>query len=267
MSLVIALLAFVFNYLIRPFETNYSELRLPYFWVAFIHSVSPIAVLLPMAYLKARQHAVDNWQVKNEFRFIFFLLLVIGIVQFLLRDILYDNPLNWSWSYLIEEVYHTMLVGSLLAFGIVSANLNIQFFRNSEHASQLNEKLATYDPHVPNLRIEILKELKTESFFIDTKDFIFAKSEGNYVEIWLSTYESSKPYLERMPLKELEKALAGYSKIIKTHRSYLLNTDFIEKTKGNAQGYKITLKKCNEIVPVSRNFLQYFDEHMSRQFT
>ncbi len=115
MSLVIALLAFVFNYLIRPFETNYSELRLPYFWVAFIHSVSPIAVLLPMAYLKARQHAVDNWQVKNEFRFIFFLLLVIGIVQFLLRDILYDNPLNWSWSYLIEEVNTEVARGEKIA--------------------------------------------------------------------------------------------------------------------------------------------------------
>lgn len=262
-SMVIFLLAFFFNYIIQPFETNTAELKISYFWVALLHSISPLFLLFPLSIFFAKANKfTENWKLKHEFIFTIFFLLLAGTTQFLLRDILYNNPLNWSFSYLKEEILHTLVSGFMLAFIIVSANLNMQFFKNSEQASALNLKLKNTRIIISPTNIYIETELKSESFYLSIQNFVFARSQGNYVEFWIVNDSACQPVLKRIRLKDVENILLPFGNIIRTHRSFLLNSDFIENVDGNAQGYKIHLKNCKEIIPVSRNYLEAFNGKM-----
>lgn len=263
-TLLLFTVGFLFNYFVEPFEVYLPELKMPYFWIAFIHSISVVFVVIPLAFIVTKRNAsVENWKIKNELYFIVILLLLIGILQFLWRDVIYNNPNNWSWNYFYEEIVNTLLVGSLLASTIVSINLNIQFFKNNEQATKLNLKLNKEANKAINSKIVIETELKSETFTLNLQDFIFAKSEGNYIEIWIKDTASTKPIVKRMKLKDLESVLTIFPDIIKTHRSYLLNKNYIQNVNGNAQGYKIALKECHELVPVSRNYLDAFNAKMN----
>lgn len=262
--LVIFALGFIFNYFVQPFETNKAELKLSFFWIALIHSASPLLAVIAVSFIVTKKNAsIENWKIKNELFLIFILLFLIGFIQFLLRDVLYNNPYNRSWKYLYEEITNTLLIGSLSASIIVSINLNLQFFKNTEQASAFNLILKEKKLESITSEITIATELKSETFQLKIQDFIFAKSEGNYVEIWISDNSLVKPILKRMKLKDLESALTDFQDIIRTHRSYLLNKTYIENVSGNAQGYKIHLKSCRELVPVSRNYLSEFNTSMN----
>tara|TARA_Y100000815_G_C13319259_1_gene491663 strand:+ start:852 stop:1718 length:867 start_codon:yes stop_codon:yes gene_type:complete len=264
-SLLIFALGFFFNYVIEPFEINYDELKLKVWIVAFIHTIVPLVILYLLAQISNQySKTTENWTVKKELLFIFILLLLTGIGNYSLRDILYNNPFNHSINYLFEEVFNTLVSGFLLAFSVISANLNIQYIKNSERASELNLKLKEHPKIILKNEIEIETELKSETFKLAVSSFIFAKAEGNYIEIWTKEGAKSKASIKRMKLKEFEKELTNFSEICKTHRSYLLNITYIENVKGNAQGYKIKLKNCDEQVPVSRNYLALFNDKINQ---
>ena len=58
----------------------------------------------------------------------------------------------------------------------------------------------------------------------------------------------------RVTLTKIEKELQDYNKIIRCHKSYIVNVNFINNINGNARGY---LLKSDEIpfnIPVSRSF-------------
>lgn len=263
-TLLLFTVGFLFNYLIEPFEVYLPELKMSYFWIAFIHSISIVLIVIPAAFIITKRNAsIENWKIKNELYFILVLLLLTGILQFLWRDVIYNNPNNWSWEYFYEEIVNTLLVGTLLASTIVSVNLNIQFFKNNEQAAVLNLKLNEDTTTTITSEVTIETELKSETFILKIQDFIFAKSEGNYIEIWIKDTALTKPIVKRMKLKDLESVLTIFPDIIKTHRSYLLNKNYIQNVSGNAQGYKIALKKCSELVPVSRNYLEEFNSKMN----
>lgn len=259
-SLIIFLLAFMFNYIIRPFGVNYAELKVEYYKVALIHSVVPLFVLLPLAFITYRfRDLVENWLLKKELLFIFCFLVLTGIANFLIRDIIYDNSLNWSLPYLFEEISNTLTGGILLASLIIFINLNIQFLSNTEQAQELSRTLTQKTAPIDDSRIEIETELKSESFSFFINEFIFAKADGNYIELWLSRKGVNTAELKRMKLKDLELLLGEYPQIVRTHRSYLINKDHIQNISGNAQGYKLTLKNCKIVVPVSRTYLDEFN--------
>lgn len=263
-SFVLITLAFIFNYFVQPFEMNKTELKLSFFWVALIHSISPLLAIIPVAIIFTKSHSsIENWKIRDELFVIFTMLFLTGSVQFLLRDILYNNPNNWSWLYFYEEITNTLLIGSLLASIVVSINLNLQFLKNNEQASAFNLKLKEKKLEIINSEIIIETELKSEAFKLKIQDFVFAKSEGNYVEIWIVDDSLVKPLLKRIKLKDLESFLHNFQNIIRTHRSFLLNKNYIENISGNAQGYKINLKNCKELVPVSRNYLNSFNTQMN----
>jgi len=87
------------------------------------------------------------------------------------------------------------------------------------------------------------------------KNFVLAKSDGNYCLIcYLNENKEFEKKLVRISLSNIESQLVS-NKIIRCHRSFLVNTRFNLSKKGNAQGYKLKLQFIDELIPVSRNYL------------
>lgn len=108
--------------------------------------------------------------------------------------------------------------------------------------------------------VTILSQSIYETVSIDIHEICFIKSDGNYIEIYRCENDTAQKRIIRNTLKEIEKQLSGYTCIIKTHRSHLVNINQIRSVKGNAQGYTIYFKNCSNTIPVSRNHINRFDE-------
>lgn len=112
--------------------------------------------------------------------------------------------------------------------------------------------------HLPT-KIPIQTQQKSDDFVLDTKEFLFAKADGNYLEIMMLHDGETKKLLKRMTLKEFETQLKLPDQITRTHRSYLVNLHQVDSLAGNAQGYQLNLKHCAQSIPVSRGMIPSFE--------
>ncbi len=256
-ALLFLIMTFLFNYFFEPFSVVPSEHKMNYFWISAIHASTPVVVLLTLSFFANSLKMEPRWNIIKEVFFIFTFLLMVGIVQFLIRDLIYDNHNNWSWHFLLEEVRNTFLVGSLFVLILVPWNFDRLNVKNIRKANDLNRSI-TKSTVIDN-GIAGRGNLKVDNLEIDFDHLLFAKSEGNYLEIYLQDKNPNK-MLVRFTLKELEVLLSTYPNIIKTHRSYLVNSNYIENITGNAQGYQLHLK--NYVVPVSRNLIASFNSRI-----
>ena len=95
---------------------------------------------------------------------------------------------------------------------------------------------------------------------VDSQNVLHAKAEGNYIELFL---RNGSKTIKILTMKRLENILDSYPNYIRTHRSYIVNINQIDSITGNAQGYKLQIKDCVNIIPVSRNMISMFDEKMN----
>lgn len=255
------LLAFGFNYFFRPFDVYEPEHKMDYFWISLIHSLTPVVIyILFLPFL--RKPDMDNrWNVGKEILLIAIFLFLIGIAQFLIRDIIYENPNNWSWRYFIEEIKNTFLAGVLLISILISINFNRLNSQNIKKAARFHFEKDQLPSKITTHSISIKTQVKSDDFELDPANLLFAKSDGNYTELHIQNGEAIEKYLKRISIKDLESQLASILTIIRTHRSYLVNLGFLEKVTGNAQGYRLHLKNTDNLVPVSRNMINQFEKH------
>jgi len=260
--LVISILSFCFSYFFEPFETNIEEHKISSIWILVIHAFIPF----PMAYLYLRilnNFVKDEhtWTLGKEYLHLSVILLCIGIVGFLIRDIIYLNPNNWSFQYLWEEIRNTFLIGTLLLSFVLPLNLERLI---NKHTGSLKK----ISPNLHHASTDISISLKSmgsnETFVLNIDHFLFAKVESNYTEIVTSSPEGPNKKLLRITLKELEVQLKMFPHIYKTHRSYLVNLNAIKTMSGNAQGYQLLLKNCETKIPVSRSIVSDFNTVYSR---
>lgn len=258
------LLAFSYNYFIEPFDINPREHRMDYFWICMIHSAFPTMILFGyFTLLKIFGYNEEKWTIGNEIFHLALVFLLIGIQNFLIRDIIYDNPYNWTLRYLTEEIRNTFLSGLLLLAIIVPVNYSIQLRRNLRSALAISNTVHQQPLQLTD-SIQIAAQVQADSFVLPIDRFLFAKAEGNYVEIYLQQEDDTVvKLLKRLPLKDLESQLAHIPSIIKTHRAYLVNKHQINSVNGNAQGYQIALNGYNGTVPVSRSLIGTFEQQMS----
>lgn len=261
-ALVIFAMSVLFNYLFEPFNNYVPEHRIDFFWISVVHSANAALVVLLLFGPIGLMIDEDRWTVKKEMIIAAALFLTIGIFQFLVRDLIYDNPYNWSWQYLIEEIRNTFLVGILFFSILVPINYSRLRTQHAQVAANFNA-----NPHPEAgldrpTKIPILTHQKSDDFSLDTKGFLFAKAEGNYLEITVHQNGQIQKLLKRMTLKEFETQLKAPDHIIRTHRSYLVNLHHVSNVKGNAQGYQLHLTRHHETIPVSRGMIPLFESRI-----
>lgn len=259
---ILFVMTLLFSYLFQPFVVYTPEHKMDYFWISVIHACSPVVIIAFYSLLRISSKREESWNVGKEILLILVFLIVVGIVQFLIRDIIYDNPANWSLRYFFEEIRNTLFIGSLFAVLLVSLNFNRLNIRNIKNAHTVNVPSGRPDRDA-EVTIFIETEVKGDDFNLKLDDFLFAMADGNYVEFYLRNGGTGK-LVKRITIKELESTLKPFPNIIRTHRSYLVNLHHISSVTGNAQGYKLKLDSYIGMVPVSRQMIKVFDAAMKR---
>jgi DNA-binding LytR/AlgR family response regulator len=119
---------------------------------------------------------------------------------------------------------------------------------------------ATQSPDVVSTSIFIKAHVKIDDFYFNPNDLLFAKAEGNYVTLNILKDGHLKTELKRISLKQFEQQLTEFPNLIRCHRAYLINLQQVIKFSGNSQGYLTYFNGTADKIPVSRAYLDVFDQ-------
>jgi DNA-binding LytR/AlgR family response regulator len=135
----------------------------------------------------------------------------------------------------------------------VERNLSSKNIQKAEEYSQLLFKREAKKEK--NTEITITPETTTTSnLVINYKDFVFATSDNNYSTIYFKEEEKLDNQLLRLTFKNLEEQLIEFSNIIRCHKSYMVNKNYISEVKGNARSLMLKVELYDKMIPVSRSF-------------
>ena len=209
----------------------------------------------------------EKWYVWKE------LLVTMAAILFIaFLNLLYSALLGFFHFSFINFIIFIGITFSLGIFPVTISVFLIYFLKLRKHTqeayqysagikeSSLHKRgnssnlLSLKDEHG-----EILGEWKIE-------DILRMESAQNYIEIFYFTNENKvKRDLIRMTMKEVEQQSDSVNSLFRTHRSHIVNTEYIQKVKGNAQGLQISLRGSKEFVPVARSRISAFKKTMKEQ--
>ncbi|MEO9549354.1 MAG: LytTR family DNA-binding domain-containing protein [Maribacter dokdonensis] len=101
---------------------------------------------------------------------------------------------------------------------------------------------------------------KSETLTICEADFIYAKAQQNYVDVFYKTDNGMQQETFRNTLSNIMKQLP---KAWQVHRSYLVNLDYLESVEGNARKRYIRISTTEETIPISQIYYKALSKRLS----
>jgi hypothetical protein len=262
-ALLIGLFVFAFLYVFRPFGLENVQGGL--FIVTLIYGLITAACLLVNQFLLPALfpgfYEESQWNVGKEMLQSMANIMLIAICNFLFSAYLKFFP--WSTQTFL------LFIGFTLAVGIFPVAAQVLIRRNIYHRRHIEAVLADNRileekgmPTLANQEVIIKSEDEKIAFRGPSSEVLALASAGNYVEIHL---REGKPILARNALSSIEEELP--SSYFRTHRSWIVNLEAIQKVDGNARGYVVKFETERPEVPVSRSKLKSFDEALRTSAT
>ncbi|WP_347840354.1 LytTR family DNA-binding domain-containing protein [uncultured Draconibacterium sp.] len=124
-----------------------------------------------------------------------------------------------------------------------------------EENRQMQDKLRQFSESYADKFIEFISENEADNIRLQVSEIIFVKSADNYVEIGFRAGGEISKKMVRNTLKNIEKQLREFNNFVRTHRSSIVNIQYIDKLNKNFNSYWLTLIDTKETIPVSRQYL------------
>jgi len=197
----------------------------------------------------------STWTTGHQIFWTMLNVLVIGFGNLLLTSWLFNAALDWD-NFVTFEAY-TLAIGFFPV--TVSFVLNqIRLERHYQHSSErLNLRLTNEQRNTSDLvEVRLTSDNQGEDLQLQIADFVLAIAADNYVEVYYRREGTMQKILLRTTLRRLEAELAGHQDCWRCHKSYLVNSSYVNRFSGNAQGYKLHLSLLGTLVPVSRGLHQ-----------
>lgn len=169
----------------------------------------------------------------------------LKIVDFLIRTLVGAVVLTATAYYLeiVKFNFENIAIFSGILFSMAFFPKVIYYF-----ALQTSFSRQEVQPEKSNNILEIPSQNKTESFEVDPQNILFIRSCSNYCEVLLDKGKPENTIIVRNSLKNIGKVLSDYG-IVRCHRSYLVNSNFIKNISSNE-----LFLKSNHQIPVSRKY-------------
>lgn len=91
---------------------------------------------------------------------------------------------------------------------------------------------------------------------IELSSIVYIVADDNYCDIYYKKATLLQRFVVRSSLKSLLHQLQSLkASIVRCHRSYAVNLLYANSITGNSNGYKLTLKNSDLLIPVSRLYI------------
>ncbi|MFK7734033.1 MAG: LytTR family DNA-binding domain-containing protein [Pseudomonadales bacterium] len=250
-----------FLFVLQPFDMSRSGIpplthSLAYGLVTFV--VNLIYDWFCYKVLKL-QTDIDSWTLLKWLTNVTGLILCIAIGNFLYFNYSFD----WQYFNLSafgQALFKTLVVGVFptIAFGLIlqlrAAKTNVQSAAEID-SSTIFSRESSADPELQKEEKLRFGSHSADEVLVDASALRYIEAMQNYVSV--CTIEDNKitRHLVRQTLSNAAKQCAG-TRIVRCHRSFLVNTVHIETVSGNAQGLKLELSDVDDAeIPVSRSYI------------
>jgi len=261
-SVIVFLIILAFLLLFKPFGVYDPELKMHYLPICFFHALAPALILFAyFGILNYSKKAKDQikWTLLKEYIQIGIILVLMGTTSFLMRDLLYNNPNNWSWNYFFEEIRNCLVAGIFFYFFLRLSSFYFESKNGSPFVLQFTPLAIEPAKTTLESTIFINTHVKQDDFSLDIDQLLFAKADGNYIELTKSNENKITTEVKRISLTQFEAQITDYPHFFRCHRTYLVNMFKIEKISGNSQGYLLSFHETDIKIPVSRKQIDSFN--------
>lgn len=94
-----------------------------------------------------------------------------------------------------------------------------------------------------------------ESLEISPYQILYLEASGNYVNVYYQQAKQSRKII-RTTFRNMEEQLTNYPFLVRCHRTYMVNINFVTLLDRNEQGYHLVLQNSTKEIPVSRTYLK-----------
>ena len=254
MAFYYGVLIFAFLFVFRPFgiEAAHTEALLVSLGYGMVTAITIIinSYLIPLLFPKFTD--ADQWTFGRSILINAYFFISIAFGNWLYDFLLLPNHQH-DFTF-FEYLYVTFLVGIMPSIIVSFIMERRQRKANEEIVSEMNLSIVE-SRSIPKKKLLNFKGAgNEEELNMEARDFILAKSEGNYCEMHFLEAGTYKKQLIRIPLKQVEEVVLNQRKIFRIHRSFIVNITHISELSGNARNLIAHLKEFDLEAPISRTY-------------
>lgn len=159
----------------------------------------------------------------------------------------------------IPITFHTAIIIVIISIAAASVLVVInQLYLLRQKVEQLSKdstlKQNEADKKAPS-KIEFESENKTDYFQVLTEQLILIKSASNYVEVVYRQNDKVHKKLIRNTMQKIEKLFAPYPEMIRCHRSFIVNKNYIQKVERGPNGLVLFMSDYPQEIHTSRQYV------------
>ncbi len=250
---------FVAGFLIvfQPFGTIYWQNEHKTLFLcgySLITILAGLIVRMVLPYFFKSYFVEDDWTIGREILIVLLLLAIITTGNVLFSNIIFGLPFTFLG---FSSMFFLVL---MLGFFPITMSILINYIYKLKKYSQpvVVQQNPTSTAVVTN-KIKLIAENEKDSLEINADDLFFIESSDNYSTIYFLKNNILQKELLRSSLSRLETQIT-YPKIVRCHRSCIVNMDKVARVSGNAQGYKFHLQPAELTVPVARKYSELVEK-------
>jgi hypothetical protein len=261
---VIALFNFVFVMIYRPAQTH------PGFFLSYEMTMAAycagvgLAAFLVIYLMKMSRFfsKPEEWNFIKELISVFIVVFAMGTAVYFMAFLI-EKPANrWNLETLADSYIGTLLIAGIPLYLFTAININ-QLFQTKLTHPRKDPELET-ENGVGEELIVINTPLKKEEMSFYPSEFLYAESDGNYVNFYLHRESEIREEVIRCSISSVEDQLSDIPFLMKTHRAFIVNLKKVEEANGNALGFRLKIPKIPEEIPVSRRHTGKFRDLFKR---
>ncbi len=247
-----ALFFFLFLYIFEPFGlynlSGLYKLKIISSFVLAGLTISSVHVFW------LQDKIIKTYNLRNTLLWTTWIVLLTSISTSVINDIAFNN----GHFYFLNFIFFLGVI-----FGIIIVPMLILILWHYIHtlkkqikiSGQLNKKIQEKGEALDDSETILFEASnKRENISLPLYNFLYIKSADNYIDVYYKGETSIKHNLLRNTLNEIEKKFVSNKNIQRCHSSYIVNIGLVDSVLGNASGYKLKLKKTEELIPVSRKY-------------
>lgn len=246
----------LFLWLLQPFDIGLLPDQDKYYLIVGFGVITFLALSLHLLFIPSLFPKVFNsskWNVLKEIFWNLWILFTILTGYFLYTKFL--GILKFDF----EVVIKLILTAVIPLTALIIINQNRMLRSRLKRADEINRKLKEHKQWQEEI-INFVSDYQKDSLAIKVSLMLFIRSANNYIEVFWKEGEVVKNQMVRCSMAYAEELLKEYKFIIKCHRSYIININYIDRFEGNLQGYKLYYDKIDFPIPVSKNFASKLQE-------
>lgn len=259
-SFVLAFVVFFNLYFIRPhgvgaLKNNMLYFALGYSLITFFVIATQFIVVFR---LFPKIFDSEKWTIGKEFLNIFFVLVIMAVLGWKYTNKVQIGGVNMEKFSLLAFFKYTFSAFTPIIIYVFLSEFLLDRFRRGASSQIMKDYRGNkfrFKRKSYNAEVKIFANNNKDFIEFNIKNLVYVSSEGNYSSFFIKNENNElQEEVLRLQISKVEEIFKKYKKIVRCHKSYIINTFYAIDLTGNARGYFLHTQLLENPIPVSRKY-------------